>query len=165
MSRIDLGSISQYSCIVLSWMWVIFSALCWAQVSRRARWMPRYLTLLCSGTVTPLILMDGQFPLLSVNIMSWTHLKTLTYLPFLQPISLIWDWSLCDATVESVWILKNAVSSTKVDVWITTLVGISVVNNKYRNVHRILHWGTPADIFLREEVASFDCIWKYVFHK
>ena len=72
--------------------------------------------------------------------------------------------SLCDATVESLWTLKNVVSSAKVDVWVITPVGISAVNNKYKNGPRILSLDTPADILLREEVISVDFIWKYLSH-
>ena len=97
----------------------------------------------CSCTVTPLILIGGQFPVLSVSIMC-THLETLTFiLHFCSQFSnlLTSDWILCDATGESLCTLKNAVSSAKVDMWVSTLVGISAVNNKYRNGYGLLPWG------------------------
>jgi len=141
-----------------------FVATWFFQVRRLSKWSPRYLTVSAWGTTVLLMYTGGQCPHQRVNVMCEDLVSFIFSLHFRVQVSIVrrWSWWLAEANVGSGWVVKMAVSSSKVLRNVVSDCGISAVYSVYNNGPMMLQWGTSESIGNGDEVSLLYVVTKYL---
>jgi len=135
------------------------------QVRRLSKWSPKYLTVSAWGTTLWLMYTGGLCPRRRVNVMCEDLVSFIFILHFRVQFSIVhrWSWRLTEAEVGSGWVVKIAMSSTKVLRIVVSDCGISAVYIVYNNGPKMLPWGTPESIGNGGEVSLLYAVTKWLW--